>query len=67
MRGGDDLLDLRQVPYSHEHATALTGLAQERYRQIYGGPDTSPLDTDDFTPPRGAFFPLHLGKLLAGE
>ncbi len=53
---GDDSLELRQVAYSHEHAAVLTKHAQDHYRKIYGGPDTSPLETSDFTPPRGAFF-----------
>lgn len=56
-----DVLELREVPYSHAHAMTLTALAQAYYRDIYGGPDSSPMHSDEFTPPHGAFFVGYLG------
>lgn len=35
---------------------AMTAAVQEYYRTLYGGPDEAPVDTGEFTPPRGMFF-----------
>lgn len=35
---------------------ALTEQVQAYYVSIYGGPDDTPVDPDEFTRPRGAFF-----------
>jgi GNAT superfamily N-acetyltransferase len=42
--------------YDHPHAVLLTGLAQDFYVEMYGGPDDSPMTTDEFASPQGAFF-----------
>ncbi len=54
-------LELREVAYSHPHAATLTDLAQAYYRDIYGGPDSSPMRSDEFVLPRGAFFVGYVG------
>lgn len=48
-------LVIRESSYDHADAVELTEMAQDYYRQIYGGPDSSPIDAQEFTPPRGAF------------
>jgi GNAT superfamily N-acetyltransferase len=47
---------IEAVGYDHCDIVALTGEVQAYYEQIYGGPDSTPLDDDEFAPPRGAFF-----------
>lgn len=37
----------------------MTDAVQEYYRDLYGGPDSAPVDTGEFTPPRGMFFLGH--------
>lgn len=39
----------------------LTDEVQAYYTTIYGGPDTSPMEADDFAPPRGDFVVLEAG------
>lgn len=51
-----DRLRISQVPYSHPDVAALTNQVQAYYTQLYGGPDTTPVDVADFSSPRGAFF-----------
>ncbi len=36
---------------------------QAHYTAIYGGPDTSPMEADDFAPPRGDFVVLEVGEV----
>lgn len=48
-------LDLRPRRYDHPDAAALTDAAQAYYRKIYGGPDRSPIEPDEFSPPSGGF------------
>lgn len=55
------VIGLREVEYSHPHAARLTDLAQAYYREIYGAPDSSPMDGNEFTSPRGAFFVGYVG------
>jgi GNAT superfamily N-acetyltransferase len=47
---------VEQVGYRHPDIVALTADVQAYYEQIYGGPDSTPVDDAEFTPPRGAFF-----------
>jgi GNAT superfamily N-acetyltransferase len=47
---------IEQVGYDHPDIVALTAEVQAYYEQIYGGPDTTPVDESEFSPPRGAFF-----------
>lgn len=49
------LLQLRPVRYDHPDAVALTEQAQQYYREIYGGEDTNPMDSEEFRPPTGGF------------
>lgn len=45
----------RQVSYHHADAQLLTDQVQQEYVHRYGGPDSSPIDRDEFTPPDGHF------------
>ncbi len=56
MQASNDALVVRETAYSHQDAVSLTALAQNYYHQIYGGPDDSPMDSDEFAPPHGVFF-----------
>lgn len=49
------MLEIRRVTYDHPDATALTDLAQAFYVQLYGGPDATPYEVAEFSPPRGGF------------
>jgi len=55
------VLELRKVAYSHPHSVTLTDLAQSYYRDIYGGPDSSPMESEEFTAPLGTFFVGYVG------
>jgi GNAT superfamily N-acetyltransferase len=46
---------LDRVRYGDPDAVALTEEVQAYYRQIYGGPDDSPLTEQELTPPTGLF------------
>jgi GNAT superfamily N-acetyltransferase len=46
--------------YSHPDAVRLIAELQDLYTRIYGSPDASPIDDDEFVPPRGV---LALGYL----
>lgn len=39
----------------------LTDEVQAYYTRVYGGPDRSPMEADDFAPPRGDFVVLEVG------
>jgi GNAT superfamily N-acetyltransferase len=49
-------LVIAPVTYTHPDSVALTAQVQDHYRQIYGGPDSTPFEDADFEAPRGAFF-----------
>jgi GNAT superfamily N-acetyltransferase len=49
-------LVIEQVGYDHPDIVALTADVQAYYEQLYGGPDTTPVDDAQFSPPHGAFF-----------
>jgi len=49
------VLSLVEVPVGDERVQELVTQVQAYYAQIYGGPDESPVDVEEFTPPRGAF------------
>jgi GNAT superfamily N-acetyltransferase len=49
-------LVIRSVPYDHPDASAMTEALQDYYRSLYHGPDRSPVDPAEFTPPSGRFF-----------
>ncbi len=48
-------LTLLRVPYADPAVVALTAEVQDYYRQIYGGPDDSPLPDEQLVPPAGLF------------
>ena len=45
---------------------ALTAQVQDYYREIYGGPDDSPLDDEELVPPAGTFLLARLDGEPAG-
>lgn len=47
--------DVRQVGYDDADAQLLVDRVQQEYVQRYGGPDDSPLNRDEFSPPNGHF------------
>ncbi|MDO7867712.1 GNAT family N-acetyltransferase [Nocardioides jiangxiensis] len=53
-------MEIVRVPYDHPDAVALMARVQQIYVERYGGPDASPMDPAEFTPPAGEFF---LGRL----
>ena len=52
--------EVRAARYDDPAVVALTSLVQDFYREIYGGPDSSPMSPEEFAPPHGRFF---LGSL----
>ena len=48
-------LDLREEPFDGPSAQLLTAQVQQEYVVRYGGPDTTPVDRLEFTPPLGRF------------
>lgn len=48
-------LTLDRVTYADPAVVALTAEVQGYYRQIYGGPDDSPLGEEELVPPAGLF------------
>jgi GNAT superfamily N-acetyltransferase len=50
--------DIRPVRYSHPDAQRLVAEVQQEYVIRYGGPDETPVDDEEFSPPRGRFFLL---------
>ncbi|MBO0845504.1 MAG: GNAT family N-acetyltransferase [Nocardioides sp.] len=47
---------IEQVPIDHPDAHLLIDAVQQEYILRYGGPDNTPLEPGEFTPPVGAFF-----------
>jgi GNAT superfamily N-acetyltransferase len=54
-------LDLREEPYDGPSAQLLIDAVQQEYVVRYGGPDTTPVDPQEFAPPRGRFVVGYLG------
>lgn len=44
------------MPYDHPDAVQLMTRVQAIYAARYGGPDESPMESDEFTPPAGEFY-----------
>jgi GNAT superfamily N-acetyltransferase len=69
--------DIRPVPYHHPDAQRLIAEVQQEYVVRYGGPDETPVDHGEFSPPLGRFFllftpggvPAAMGgwRMLGGE
>lgn len=51
-----DVLELRQVPFTHPDAVRLVEQVQAEYVVRYGSPDQTPMEASVFDPPSGAFF-----------
>ena len=51
--------DLRQVDYHDTDAQLLIDEVQQEYVRRYGGPDGTPVDRDEFSPPNGHFVMLY--------
>ncbi len=59
MDGAEDPLAFVQIGFDHPDVTSLTAEVQAYYERIYGGPDDTPLDHREFSPPSGAFFVVY--------
>ena len=55
-------LSIRQTDYAHPDAQRLIAEVQAEYVQRYGGPDASPMDPLEFSPPRGLFLVGYAGR-----
>ena len=53
------LPELRPLPYHHPDAQRLIADVQQEYVRRYGGPDQTPVDTEEFNPPNGTFVLLY--------
>jgi GNAT superfamily N-acetyltransferase len=51
--------DLRPVDYLHPDAQLLIDEVQQEYVRRYGGPDSTPVDRQEFSPPNGHFVVLY--------
>lgn len=49
-------MQIVRVPYDHPDAIVLMERVQAIYAARYGGPDSSPMEAEEFTPPSGEFF-----------
>src|SRR3954453_3307810 len=54
-------LVLRAEPYDAPVAQELIAAVQQEYVERYGGPDDSPVDPGEFSPPRGCFVVGYVG------
>lgn len=54
-------LDIRPVAFTDPDVARLSAAAQAYYLSLYGGPDSAPVDVDDFSPSNGAFFVGYAG------
>lgn len=57
----DQGLQIRARPYDHPDAVPLRAAAQRYMAEIYGEPDQTPLERDQFTGDRGGFVIGYLG------
>jgi GNAT superfamily N-acetyltransferase len=53
--GFDGHVDIRMVPFDHPDACKLIDEVQQEYVTRYGDPDVTPVDPDEFAPPKGIF------------
>ena len=51
-----ETLRIVEVGFLDEDTQRLVARVQAEYVELYGGPDTSPIDDAEFDPPAGAFF-----------
>jgi GNAT superfamily N-acetyltransferase len=57
---------IRREPMDGPAATALIEQVQQEYVRRYGTPDGTPIQPEDFAPPRGAFFVAYLDDAAVG-
>ncbi len=48
-------LQVRSESYGSEAAAVLTARVQQEYVEMYGGPDSTPVEPGEFSPPTGGF------------
>ena len=51
-----EALRIEQVGFLDDDTQRLVARVQAEYVELYGGPDTSPIEDGEFDPPAGAFF-----------
>lgn len=66
MRADNPDLVLDRVAYGDPDVATMVADVQDYYREIYGGPDDSPLTDEELTPPTGLFLLARLDGLPAG-
>ena len=65
--GVDDAeVGLDRVAYDSDLATTLVAEVQQEYVRRYGGPDSSPLDAQEFDAPHGSFLVARVGTTAIG-
>lgn len=55
VRGVAGGVSLQEVEFGSAQAQSLVAEVQQEYVRRYGGPDTTPVDPDEFAPPGGTF------------
>ena len=55
----DPVWDIRVVPYDHHDSRRLVAEVQQEYVVRYGGPDETPVQYAEFSPPQGLFVVLY--------
>jgi GNAT superfamily N-acetyltransferase len=55
VRPYDATVEIRHSRYDHPDAVTLTDQVQQEYVERYGDPDVTPMDAEQFAPPRGMF------------
>ena len=56
-------MQIKQVGYGEPDASKLISEVQQEYVVRYGGPDGTPIDPGEFTPPSGLFLVGYLDSL----
>lgn len=58
----EETLRIEPLAYDHPAAAGLIADVQRYYVELYGGQDESPVDAEEFAPPRGLFLVGRLGE-----
>ena len=62
----DAAVELEQVPFDSDLASALVAEVQEEYVRRYGGHDETPVDANEFAEPEGTFLVARVGSTAIG-
>lgn len=62
----DTSCDIRQMPFGDPVVQALVRELQQEFVVRYGGPDSTPVSDEHFSPPSGAFFVAFLDGRAVG-